>query len=109
MLRDVFVFAYERSSQLYSTIRKNFGDPDPFRVRYRESIAKIIQNIVQNVKNKNEAVAIIKSHASESIPIKDQARFIEVVEIEIMNLHEGNIARFRLSLSEYHTWKKNWY
>jgi len=35
-------------------------------------------------------------------------RFVEVVETELMSLHEGNIARYRLRPSEYHAWEKNW-
>jgi len=34
--------------------------------------------------------------AAEQVPAAEQARFVEVVETEIMSLHEGNIARYRL-------------
>jgi hypothetical protein len=37
-----------------------------------------------------------------------RARFVEVVETEIMNLHEGNIARYRLRPSEYESWMDRW-
>jgi hypothetical protein len=35
LLRDVFVWAYERSSARYSAVRQSLGEPDPFRLRYR--------------------------------------------------------------------------
>ena len=35
LLREVFVWAYERSSSLYSATRQELGEPDPFRLRYR--------------------------------------------------------------------------
>ena len=38
----------------------------------------------------------------------DVDRFIETVETDIMGLHEGNIARFRLRPSDYHSWLKTW-
>jgi hypothetical protein len=31
-----------------------------------------------------------------------------VVETELSGLHEGNIARYRLKLSEFKDWNKNW-
>jgi len=42
----------------------------------------------------------IKKSAYESVPSGMQARFIEVVETEIMCLHEGNFARYRLKYSD---------
>ena len=33
---------------------------------------------------------------------------MEVVETEIMGLHEGNVARFRLTPREFDVWKKTW-
>ena len=45
---------------------------------------------------------------TEQAPQEDQMRFIEVVETELMSLHEGNIARYRLRPSEYLTWRPMW-
>jgi hypothetical protein len=47
--------------------------------------------------------------AINSVPPDDQSRFIETVEIELRSLYEGNIARYRLRLSEYEFWQKFWY
>ena len=54
------------------------------------------------------AVATIPQTADKSIAPHDQARFIEVVEIEVMSLHEGNIVRYKLSPSEYEAWYNTW-
>ena len=40
LLRDVFVWAYERSCARYSAVRQPLGEPDKFRLRYRDRIAK---------------------------------------------------------------------
>ena len=37
-----------------------------------------------------------------------QGAAIEVVETEVMSLHEGNIARYRLRPSQYQTWRETW-
>lgn len=59
LLRDVFVCAYERSSALYSVARQNLGEPDPFRLRYRDIIKETVAEIVQSKKDKKTAVEAI--------------------------------------------------
>jgi len=109
LLREVFVWAYERSSSLYSATRQELGEPDPFRLRYRNLIIKVVGEIVRGCMDKQAAVASIKQNAHEAVSVEDQARFIEVIETELMSLHKGNIARFRLRPSEYDTWIKTWH
>lgn len=109
LLREVFVWAYERSSSLYSATRQELGEPDLFRMRYRNLIIALVGDIIRRCLDKQTAVAAIKQKASEAVVLDDQAKFIEVIEIELMNLHKGNIARFRLKLSEYDEWLKTWH
>lgn len=109
LLREVFVWAYERSSLRYSATRKELGEPDPLRMRYRELIKEIEGNIVLHRMDKTQAIALIREFAKKSIPFEDQSRFIEIVEYDLMNLHEGNIARLRLTPIEYETWQKSWH
>ncbi|MFT4252948.1 MAG: Fic family protein, partial [Caulobacter sp.] len=35
-LKDVFVWAYERSAARYAAVRQSLGEPDPFRLQYRD-------------------------------------------------------------------------
>lgn len=35
LLRDVFVWAYQRSCARYSAVRQSLGEPEPFRSQYR--------------------------------------------------------------------------
>lgn len=109
LLRDVFVWAYERSCARYSAVRQSLGEPDPFRLKYRELIAETLRGIVPGILDKKAAVAFIKHEAEKTISTKDQARFIEAVETEIMNLHEGNIARYGLKPSQYLAWREKWH
>ncbi len=108
LLRDMFVWAYERSCARYSAVRQSLGEPDPFRLRYRTLVAEIVAEIVCGSMDKKIAVAFIKQRAMEDMPQEERARFIEVVETEVMSLHEGNIARYRLSPSQYQTWRETW-
>jgi len=108
LLRDVFVWAFQRSCARYSAVRQSLGEPDPFRLRYRAPIAEIVTEIVRGRINRKAVTAFIKQRALEHIPREDRARFIEVVETELMSLHEGNIARYKLRPSEYQNWRESW-
>ena len=107
LLRDVFVWAYGRSSARYSTVRQSLGEPDPFRLRYRALIAEVVASVVRTGMDKKAATALARKRA-EQVPPADQARFVEVVETELMSLHEGNIARYRLRPTEYQAWRQGW-
>ena len=108
LLADVFVWAYERSCARYSAARQSLGDPDPFRLRYREFIAQLVSNIVRSALNKRDAVSAIKQFIEQEIVEQDRARFMEMVETELTGLHEGNIARYKLKPSEFENWLKRW-
>lgn len=108
LLRDVFVWAYERSSARYSAVRQSLGEPDPFRLRYRTLIIELVAAVVRAGLDKQAATALIRQRAAEQVPPGDRARFVEVVETEIMSLHEGNIARYRLRPHEYQGWRQGW-
>lgn len=109
LLRDVFVWAYERSCLRYSASRREFGDPDPFRMRYRNAITENVSHVVREGMDKTAAIAYIKEYARISIPPEDQSKFVESVERDIMSLHEGNIARHRIRDVEYASWQKTWH
>lgn len=108
LLRDVFVWACERSSARYSAVRQSLGEPDPFRLRYRPLVAELVAAVVRAAMSRSAAITLTRQRAAEQLPQADQARFVEVVETEIMSLHEGNIARYRLRPSEYQSWRQGW-
>ncbi len=105
LLREIFVWAYERSCLLYTATRKTLGDPDPFRLKYRNLIKEMTTRIVRLRIDLKSAAEIIQQQAQDSIPPEDQAHFIKVIEAEIEGLHEGNIARYQIRPSEYEAWR----
>lgn len=107
LLRDVFIWAYERSCLRYSHTRKEIGEPDRFRIRYRNLITEVVTAVVRGKMNKKEAIKITRQYAHHSVPMEDQAGFVEEVEKDLMSLHEGNIGRHRLRLSEYQDGSQN--
>jgi Fic family protein len=109
LLRDVFVWAYKRSCARYSAVRQSLGEPDPFRLRYREQITQLVVEVVRKKMSKPEAVHYIQGFTHKQIQEPDRERFVEVVENQLLSLHEGNIARYRLRSSEFSSWRKTWH
>jgi hypothetical protein len=108
LLRDVFIWAYKRSCGRYSDVQKELGEPDLFRARYRQIIRAAVAEVVLSRMGKADAIAFIAHTARERFRAEDQARFIEVTETQLLSLHEGNIARYRLRPSQYHAWEQAW-
>ena len=107
LLKDVFLWAYERSAARYAALRQSLGEPDTFRLKYREDIKELIANIISQGCKSKEASIMIKSRAMK-LPTQDQEKFTESVETELLSLHEGNFARYQIRPSEFKSWKSMW-
>ncbi|MFV0437311.1 MAG: hypothetical protein ACK5PS_07970 [Desulfopila sp.] len=108
LLRDVFVWAYQRSSARYSALSQSLGAPDSFRLRYRQQIKDLVAGLVRDRMDKRQAAHRIAEWAETTISSHDQSRFIEVVETELSSLHEGNFARYGLRPRDFADWQKVW-
>jgi predicted transcriptional regulator len=104
LLKDVFLWAYKRSAARYAVIRQSLGEPDPFKLTYRNQIKELISRIVTDAMDNRSASVLIKTRSAE-LPEADQLQFIEAVETEILSLHEGNFARYRVSPNEFERWR----
>ena len=104
LLRDVYVWAYERSVRQYKTVRDSLPEPDPFRLRYRTALTEIIGDIVR--KRIPQSEAAIADLARPVVEAADIPTFTQLVLQELAGLHEGNIARFRLRPSEFQVWRE---
>ena len=108
LLRDVFVWAYERSANLYAAVRQSLGEPDPFRFRHRTSLCEVIGEVIRGRMDKRQAAWHLKAWTEQNIDTPDRARFRETAESELIGVHEGNYARFRIRPSEFAEWWKAW-
>lgn len=108
LLRDVFAWAYKRSSARYAAICRQVGDPDAIRVGYRMEIRQLISGIVTQRMTKPQAVAHIQQWATRNVGIGDRARFVQTVEELLLELNERNIARFRIRPAEFAAWWHVW-
>ena len=46
LLRDVFVWAYERSCQQYAAVKQSLVPPDAFRLKYRSALTETVRSII---------------------------------------------------------------
>lgn len=108
LLRDVFIWAYERSGARYAAVRQSLGDPDPFRLRHRVALREVVGAVVRLRMDKQQAVAHVRAWTKEHIDQDERERFREIAERELMSLHEGNFARYQIRPSEFTTWRESW-
>jgi hypothetical protein len=103
LLRDVFVWAYERSCQRYMAIRDTVAEPDPVRLGHREALIAIVAEIVRG--QQAPGVEAVRKLAATLVPAEDLNRVVALALDDLRNLHEGNVTRYRLRLSEYRAWR----
>ena len=108
LLKDVFIWAYERSAARYAAVRQSLGEPDPFRLRYREQVRELIAALVRMRVDRKDAATRIAAWAKKEIDTGDRHHFAEIVEAELIGLHEGNFARYRIRPSEFAAWRQVW-
>ena len=104
LLRDVFVWAYERSCQQYLAIRQELVPPDTFRLRYRQALSAAVKAIVlqQQAPTIETVSAVIPSAVAE----EDYDKFVKLVFEEFETLHEGNAIRFGIRPLEFTVWQE---
>lgn len=102
LLRDLYVWAYERSTQEYLAIKQNLAEPDPLRLAWRDLIKRTIRDIVLHPDL--EPLACIQRAVSE-VPEREQADVQALVVDELRRLHDGVLARYGLRPSDYAAWK----
>ncbi len=104
LLRDVYLWAYDRSVRRYKTVRDSLPEPDAFRLKYRSELSDVVRDVVrQRIRPTEAALARL---AKPMVSPEDLDRFTSIALAELAGLHEGNIARFRLRPSEFKLWKE---
>ena len=108
LLRDLFVWAYRRSAARYAAVRQSLGEPDPFRMIHRTALRHLVGEVIREGMDNRTAKTHIAAWALEHVEEADRERFREVVERELLSLHEGNFARYRVSPSDFARWQTVW-
>ena len=103
LLRDVFVWAYERSCQQYVAVRQQLMPPDTFRLRYRSELSAAIRAIVKQGLRVDDAT--LERVTPAEVAPDDKVRFAALVRAELDAVHEGNAVRFGLRPLEFVEWR----
>ncbi|MGT2455316.1 Fic family protein [Cupriavidus basilensis] len=103
LLRDLYVWAYERSTQEYLAIRQDLAEPDPLRLAWRDVIKQTIRDVV--MQPNQDAFSVIQQSVIAKVPDADRNNVQALIVEELRRLHEGVLARYGLRPSELTAWK----
>lgn len=106
LLRDVFVWAYERSAEQYKLVFDVLAEPNVVMMRYKKTLFELINTIVHKNFHGEKIVTFIKEWSKKHVETKHQAEFIRHAEKEVASLHEGNIAIYRIAPDIFSKWSR---
>lgn len=103
-LRDVYLWAYQRSAERYRAIVKSLGEPDPFRLKYRDALRAIVRATVQELPPADQVEARVTALAAPHALAGDLTRLHAAALRELNALNEGTFHRYGLRPSEFERW-----
>ena len=104
LLRDLFVWAYERSCQQYVAVKQNLVPPDIFRLRYRKALGEVVAAIIHNDEAATEAS--VRTRIPVAVTEADESHFIALALAEFKAIHPGNAVRFGIRALEFSAWRE---
>lgn len=102
LLRDLYLWAYERSTQEYLAIRQELVEPDPLRLAYRSLIKGTVREVVQSPGQ--DPLTLIR-RAVAAVRDADRDNVLALINEELRRIHEGVLARYGLRPSELDAWQ----
>ena len=108
LLKDIFLWAYERSAAKNAVIRQSVGEPDPLRFRYRIELRELVGSVLREPMDRKRAFEFVGNWAKSNVAVEDIEDFREMAETELLSVHEGNFARYGIRPSEFRTWSEAW-
>lgn len=103
LLRDLFVWAYERSTQEYLAIKQELAEPDPVRLAWREFIKQTIHDVVTHPDR--GPLTTIRQAVIGGVPEGERDSVQALIVEELRRIHEGVLARYGVRPSEFIAWK----
>jgi hypothetical protein len=103
LLRDLYVWTYERSTQEYLAIKQELAEPDPLRLAWRELIKHTIREVITHPEL--DPFATIRQSVTARVSEHERPKVQALIVEELRRLHEGVLARYGLRSSDYTAWK----
>lgn len=108
LLKNIFFKAYESSASRYRAVRQVIGEPDQFRIKHREGLFHVVREIIRASMDRKSAFEHIEDWVKKNIEFEDRETFREIAENELIALHEGSCARYKVTLLEFQEWQEVW-
>lgn len=108
LLRDIYLWAYQRSAERYAAVRQSLGEPDLFRLMHRDALRHVVGTVVRDQFDRPAALKYLETWTADNLAQNERDEFLRVAEDEILALHDGNFARYQVRPSEFNEWRKIW-
>ncbi|MUK30772.1 Fic family protein [Aliivibrio fischeri] len=103
LLRDLYLWAYERSTKEYLAVKQELVKPDQQRLQYRAKIKEIVKQVI--LTPESQPLDIIESLISNEEET-DKQNIIALALEELRRIHEGVLARYGLRPSQLEKWRQ---
>ncbi|MCE7522706.1 hypothetical protein [Alloalcanivorax xenomutans] len=103
LLRDLYLWAYERSTQEYLAIKQELAEPDPMRLAWRQRIRETIRQVVLHADS--NPLDVIRNNLTDLASEEEQREVADLIIEELRRLHEGVLARYGLRPAEFQRWR----
>ncbi len=108
LFKEVFKWAYRRSASRYKVIQESLGSPDPIYLKHRELIKRCIRDVVKKRAIKSDVAEALEQSLDGKLESEEKSEVINLIEKELTSLHEGNFARFKITLRDFEEWSQAW-
>ena len=102
---ELFTWAYLRSCEEYSLVKKSLGEIDAFRIQYRKQRKAVMGKIIRQGLH-GPAVGEYIENYCKTQDISDVDRFTAMTLADLSKLHAGAIVGLNITESELEAWLK---
>lgn len=103
-LIELYVWAYQRSSQKYPILRESYAGLNEFRISQRENKKQAIRYLIRNNLQGDHKSKFIDKFCEQN-QILERDRFAQMISEDLTLLNEQAIHMLGVSQQEYSTWQ----
>lgn len=104
LLRDLYLWAYERSTQEYLAVKQQLVKPDQQRLHYRAQTKELVKMVI--LAPESSPLDIIENQLASIHSEQERNTITTLVLEELRRIHEGVLARYELRPSQLAKWKE---
>ena len=102
LLADLYVWAYERSSNEYLAVRQTVAAPNPLRLQFRSALHDYVRTVIRSPDA--DPLTLLDAWLAAEIAAALRSAMRDLAMDELRRLHEGTLARYGLRQSEWERW-----